>query len=164
MRRYKFDIPVPTYVEKYLLQTHLVKDGIITLRRDEPLGRLVESFLEKNHTSVPTKKPSECHITVSMYQEPKLLHIPPIRAKVLGLILKEQFEQAVINYCLSGYTFTKSYEPHVRRFLDMYSITDDEVSVNSLAKIVKDWEAKMASHQQKFQGDLTFYQAMSVAV
>ncbi|MDR6195629.1 hypothetical protein [Siphonobacter sp. SORGH_AS_0500] len=157
MRRYKFHIPVPTYVEKYLLQTHLLQDGVIHLRRDEHLGRLLESFLEKNYTTIPVSKPKECHITVSIYQEAKLLHITPARAKVLGLLLKEQFEQAVINFCLSGCYYTRTYEPHVRRFFDLYGITEEEISINSTAKIVKDWETKLASNQQKFKGELVFF-------
>lgn len=164
MRRCKFFIPVPTYVEKYLLQTHLLKDGVIELRRDEPLGRLVEAFAEKNYTTISTKKPKDCHVVVSIYQDAKLLHIPPARAKALGLILKEQFEQAVINFCLSGSFFTKSYEPHVRRFFEMYGITEDEISINSTAKIVKDWETKLESNQKKQRGDLIFYQPLLEAV
>jgi hypothetical protein len=152
MRRYTFDIPVATHVAKYLLSTHCVQQGKIIVRKDEPLGRLVESFLEKNFTSVPAPKPTGSFVSVSMYQEAKLLHIPPARARRLGIILKEQFETALVNYCLSGYQLIGKYEPNIRRFLELYDISEDEIAVNSAAKIVRDWEDKLASNQRKFAG------------
>lgn len=152
-RKIEIKVPVPKYVKKFLERTYRYEKGSIYVRRDETLGIIVESFLEKNFTSHPTKDPDGPLVSIQIYQDAKLLHVPPYRIHYLTKILCDEFDEALRYYTQCGYNFTRTYEPHIRKFLELYEINDDDLSVNSAARKLRLHEEKMELKQKKFCDD-----------
>lgn len=149
-RKIEVKIPVPRYVKKFLEKNYRYEKGSIYVRRDETLGILIESFLEKNFTSHPPAEPEGCVVCVKIYQDAKLLHIPPHRLHYLTKILSDEFDEAIRYYCLNGHRMTRNYQPHVIAFLEMYNIDDDDLTVNAALRKLRLYEEKTALKQEKF--------------
>lgn len=152
-RKIEVKIPVPRYVKKFLERTYRYENGSIYVRRDETLGILIEAFLEKNFTSHPAKDPDGPLVSIKIYQDAKLLHIPANRLHYVSKILIDEFEEAIRYYCISGYRLTRNYEPHVKAFLELYDINDDDLSVNAAARKLRMYEQKTELKQEKFCDD-----------
>lgn len=149
-RKIEVKVPVPRYVKKFLERSYRFEKGSIYVRRDETLGIIIESLLEKNFTSHPPKQPDGCWVSIKIYQDGKLLHIPDNRIHYLTKILTDEFDEALKYYVQCGYSISRVYEPHIKRFLGMYDITDDEISVNSAARKIRSFEEKTELKQRKF--------------
>lgn len=149
-RKIEVKVPVPRYVKKFLERTYRYEKGAIYVRRDETLGIIIESMLEKNFTSHPPKPLTGTYVVVKIYQDAKLLHVPENRIHYLTKILTDEFDEALKYYTQCGYALSRSYEPHIKRFLEIYDVTDDELSVNSAAKKLRDIEERIELKQRKF--------------
>lgn len=149
-RKIEVRVPVPPYVKKFLERTYRYEKGAIYVRRDETLGILIESLLEKNFTSHPPKEAQGCCVVIKIYQDAKLLHVPEHRLHYLTKILTDEFEEALKYYTQCGYSISRAYEPHIKRFLEMYAINDDDLSVNTAARKLRTAEEKIELKQKKF--------------
>lgn len=149
-RKIEVKVPVPRYVKKFLERTYRYEKGAIYVRRDETLGILIESLLEKNFTSHPPRKVDGCCVTIKIYQDAKLLHVPDHRIIYLTKILTDEFDEALKYYCQCGYSISRVYEPHIKTFFETYAINDDDLTVNSASRKLRLFEEKISLKQSKF--------------
>jgi hypothetical protein len=153
-RQIKIIVPVKSFVKKFIeAKYYNQRDGFLLPRRDEPLGRLLEGFFEKNFTTVPEEDYKGTSIKVRIYCDSKLMHIPKKRIGRISLILEDWFREAIILYGIAHYNENENYQPGVEKFLDMYGINEDDLSVNSAMRMIRLWEEKTARYQKKFRGE-----------
>lgn len=153
-RQIEIIVPVKPFVKKFIeAKYYNQRDGFLLPRRDEPLGRLLEGFFEKNFTTSIDQAYKGVSIKVRIYCDSKLMCIPKERLSRISLILEDWFREAVILYGIAHYRENKNYQQGVEKFLDMYGITEDDLSVNSAMRMIRLWEEKTARYQKKFRGE-----------
>ena len=159
-RQIEIVVPVKSYVKKFIeAKYYNQRDGFLLPRRDEPLGRLLEGFFEKNFTTVPEPAVKGVVIKVRIYCDSKLMHIPRKRMSRISLILEDWFREAIILYSVAHYNENENYQPGIEKFFDMYGITEEELSVNSAMRMVRLWEQKIERYHKKFRGESTLIAA-----
>jgi len=153
-RQIEIIVPVKPYVKKFIeAKYYNQQDGFLLPRRDEPLGRLLEGFFEKNFTTTNNEVYKGTCIKVRIYCDSKLMYISKERLPRISLILEDWFREAVILYGIAHYQSHNLYQPGVERFLDTYGINDDDLSVNSAMRMIRLWEEKTARYQKKFRAE-----------
>lgn len=153
-RQIEITIPVKPFVKKFIeAKYYNQRDGFLLPRRDEPLGRLLEGFFEKNFTTTTIDDFKGTCIKVRIYCDSKLMYIPKERLSRISLILEDWFREAIILYGIAHYQSHSLYQPGVEKFLDIYGISEDDLSVNSAMRMIRLWEEKTARYQKKFRAE-----------
>jgi len=153
-RQIEVTLPVKSYVKKFIeAKYYNQRDGYLLPRRDEPLGRLLEGFFEKNFTTTTSDKAEGVVIKVRIYCDSKLMHISKEKRGRISLILEDWFRESIILYGIAHYRENRNYQQGVEKFLDMYGISEDDLSVNSAMRMIRLWEEKMDRYQKKFRGE-----------
>jgi|GEM_PF-3028699 len=153
-RQIEITVPVKSFVKKFIeAKYYNQRDGFLLPRRDEPLGLLLGSFLRKNFLTTVEDKPRGSVIQVRLYCDSKLMHIPKSALPQIANLLEANFREAILMYAIAYYNEYNLYQPGVEKFLDMYGINEDEMSVNSAMRIVRLWEEKTSRNQRKFRGE-----------